>query len=145
MQTPAALPGERKDLECPECTKQLGVPIAMVLRASRYGHFYGCSRFPLCDMAHGAHPNGAPMGKPGNKATRAARQVAHQWFDKLWKKDPGDERRVMGRTTAYAWMREALGMTKEEAHIANFDAPTCERLVELVKVHLELLRNGPQV
>ena len=34
------------ELTCPECGA------AMVLRVSRHGCFYGCSRYPQCDGTH---------------------------------------------------------------------------------------------
>ena len=43
------------------------------IRNSRFGNFYGCSRYPVCQNTHGAHPDGTPLGKPANKATREAR------------------------------------------------------------------------
>jgi hypothetical protein len=65
---------------CPECGER------MVLRASRYGLFYGCERFPLCNAAHGAHRDtGKPLGVPADAETKRARIRAHDAFDTLWK------------------------------------------------------------
>ena len=54
-------------LACPECAAP------MELRPSRFGQFYGCTRWPACDGTHGAHPNGSPLGTPANRATKDAR------------------------------------------------------------------------
>lgn len=125
-------PGVRHDLECPDC-KEAGEVVFMVFReVSKFGPFYGCPRYPSCKASHGAHPDGAPLGVPANKATKAARVEAHAWFDRLWKGKDG----LMNRRAAYSWMQEAMGMTPEQAHIGNFDVPTCARLVELVKKQL---------
>jgi ssDNA-binding Zn-finger/Zn-ribbon topoisomerase 1 len=62
---------------CPECEAP------MVLRwTDKYKrHFYSCSRWPECDAAHGADPQGKPLGIPANKATKRARIAAHDAFD----------------------------------------------------------------
>ncbi len=127
-------PGVRTDLVCPDCIERTGETVLMVFReVSKFGPFYGCPRFPECKASHGAHPDGAPLGVPANKATKDARVEAHSWFDKLWKGQSG----LMNRRAAYSWMQQAMGMTPEQAHIGHFDIPTCTRLVELVKQRLE--------
>lgn len=57
----------------------------MMLRNSRYGLFWGCSRFPECRSTHGAHPDGRPLGKPATAEVKQARIAAHAAFDRLWK------------------------------------------------------------
>jgi ssDNA-binding Zn-finger/Zn-ribbon topoisomerase 1 len=99
----------------------------MQLKKSRYGHFYGCEKWPDCDYTHGAHPDGAPMGSPADKETRQARRRAHAAFDTLWQSGG------MKRREAYRWMQEALGLSEDEAHIAKFDAETCEQLIDAVE------------
>jgi len=42
------------ELTCPECGA------AMVLRVSRHGCFYGCSRYPQCDGTHDGIPATTP-------------------------------------------------------------------------------------
>jgi ssDNA-binding Zn-finger/Zn-ribbon topoisomerase 1 len=111
------------DLKCPECGAK------MQRRDSKYGLFYGCSRYPECKSTHGCHPDGRPLGIPANKATKLARIKAHDAFDWLWK-EGGFRRRQ-----AYAWMQHRLGLTADEAHIGRFDVAMCERLVEAVENH----------
>lgn len=108
-------------INCADC----GAP--MVLRDSRFGPFYGCTRYPACTGKHGAHPDGRPLGNPANAATREARIRAHAAFDRLWQ-DGG-----LTRDDAYAWLRSALGMSKRECHIAKFDEVQCARVVDLVE------------
>lgn len=117
------LPCARTDLKCGECGS------LMVLRKSRkYSNpFYGCSRFPECKGAHGAHADGRPLGTPADRKTSAARIVAHDVFDRLWKQ------KRMSRAQAYAWMRQAMGLSEAEAHIGHFTVAQCERLVSLIK------------
>lgn len=85
---------EEYEVFCAECGSK------MKLRFShKYDrHFYGCVRFPDCLGAHGAHPDGKPLGIPASKETRSARIRAHAAFDKLWQ---GADAR-MNRNQAYA-------------------------------------------
>lgn len=107
------------DLVCPEC----GAP--MNLKPSRFGLFYGCSKWAetKCPGGHGAHRDGTPLGVPANKATKEARQAAHHVFDHLWKTNR------MSRGAAYRWMQKVMGMTSDEAHIGRFSQAECKRLV----------------
>jgi ssDNA-binding Zn-finger/Zn-ribbon topoisomerase 1 len=107
-------------LVCPDCGA------AMIPRTSAFGPFYGCERFPACRATHGAHPDGRPLGTPANAATKAARIRAHAAFDVLWKGG------AMKRNEAYYQLSKALGITRAECHIANFDAAMCERVVDAV-------------
>src|SRR3990167_4406409 len=99
----------------------------MVLRQSRYGPFYGCTRWPECDGKHGAHEDGRPLGIPANKETKQRRIKAHEFFDGLWKDDG-----PMTRNQAYKWMQQSMGMTPDEAHIGRFDIGQCDKLIRLV-------------
>ncbi|GAF98235.1 unnamed protein product [marine sediment metagenome] len=107
-------------IECPECGAD------MVLRKSKYGKFYGCSRWPECDATHGADGDGRPLGIPADKATRRARQQAHTAFDGLWR---GSEA-TRSRAKAYKWLQGVLGLSPDECHIANLDREACGRVVE---------------
>jgi ssDNA-binding Zn-finger/Zn-ribbon topoisomerase 1 len=106
-------------LACPECSAP------MVRRTSRWGRFYGCSRWPACNTTHGAHPDGRPLGVPANAATRAARVRAHAAFDALAKA------RGWTRGEAYRWLAARLYLDRRECHIARFDAARCAFVVEL--------------
>ena len=88
--------------------------------------FFGCSRFPNCQAAHGAHPDGKPMGVPANAETKKARMAAHAVFDAYWKK------LGLSKTQGYKLLQDIMGMSAAEAHIANFDKAQCETLVERI-------------
>lgn len=119
------------DVKCPEC----GSPMLLKettrwrTRDGQPRKFYGCSRYPGCKGTHGAHQDGTPLGKPADKETKEMRIKAHQVFDSLWK---GRDAR-MYRKEAYNFMRQVMKMTKEEAHIANFDISQCKQLIEEIK------------
>ena len=121
---------ESKVLECPECGGN------MILRKSpKYPHpFYGCTRFPYCTSSHGAHPNGAPLGIPGNAETKEWRIKAHAAMDPLWGR--GDtttdkQRKNYRRKVAYNWLAFQLGIknVREECHIAMFGVEQCKDVI----------------
>ena len=95
----------------------------MKLRPSRYGQFYGCTRYPACQGTHGAHADGTPLGIPANRETKEARMAAHAAFDQLWQDGQ------MSRNRAYQVLRDLMGMTQEEAHIGRFTKEQCEQLI----------------
>lgn len=124
-------PAERRDLRCGDCSALLQ------LRETPKGTFYGCTRYPACRGCVGAHPDGSPVGTPADAATRRARHLTHELFDKLWRGG------YMSRKGAYAWMQEVLNMSIDEAHIGQFDIPTCRRLYVLARGYLRLLSTDP--
>jgi len=111
-------------LSCPEpeCSGQLK------LRKSMYGLHYRCEHYGRFDCLGGigAHPDGVPLGIPIQQADKHWRNKAHSAFDQLWK--TGD----YSRGAAYRWMQDAMGLTKEDAHIARFGVKDCQRLLRLL-------------
>lgn len=99
----------------------------MRLRDGRWGKWYSCPRWPECDGAVGCHKGtDKPLGAPADGDTRKARIRAHDAFDALWK--------PLGRkyrSVAYAWLADELGMDADDAHMAEMDAATCARVVEV--------------
>ena len=104
---------------CPECGAR------MKLRNSKYGLFYGCTKFPECKATHGAHKDGEPLGIPANKETKEARIRAHDAFDRLWKPDKSK------RGELYLWLAKELGIPSMNCHIGSFDKETCEKVIML--------------
>lgn len=104
--------GSSLSLPCPEC----GAPL--LLKDSRHGTFYGCSRWKWtgCPGSHSAHQaTGKPMGTPAKAEVKTARHRAHTAFDDLWMHGQ------MSRKQAYQWLQKVMQMTKRDAHIAKFD------------------------
>ncbi len=132
-------PGARMDLKCGEC----GGPMQLLESGKfrdRRGFatpFYGCERFPDCRGSLGAHPDGTPKGTPANKDTRIARIRAHAVFDQIWK-----DRLVKHRGAAYDWMRRAMAISRNNAHIGHFTREQCEELIRLVYRDFPNLKTG---
>lgn len=95
----------------------------MVLRNSKFGPFYGCNQYPRCTATHGAHPDGRPLGAPGDPETKKARIEAHSVFDAFWKE------KKWNRGKAYSWMAKAMNLVPGTAHIGMFDKKQCEALI----------------
>ena len=98
---------------CPVCKKEA----ALVTGREVYPHrpdlfgksFWAC--LP-CGAWAGCHPNSTKrMGRLANAETRRLKQQAHAAFDPLWKTGR------MSRTKAYAWLREAIGLSERDCHI----------------------------
>ncbi len=91
-----------------------------------------------CSAYVGCHPNTSKaLGTPANRELRQARNRAHELFDKLWKYREGHKERKQAREEAYAWMREQMGMTRDECHFAMMTTEQCEKAILAVKVRME--------
>lgn len=85
--------------------------------------FWSCGP---CGAYVGCHPGTEePLGRLANAELRKAKMAAHAAFDPLWKESG------MKRGEAYAWLREVMGLTRDECHIGMFDETTCARVVTL--------------
>lgn len=95
----------------------------MVLKESRYGPFWSCSKWPDCTGKVGAHPDGSPLGTPADPRTAEARKAAHETFDEWWRS------KGWNRGRAYAW----LEANAQKPHIAEMTKEECEQLIELIE------------
>jgi ssDNA-binding Zn-finger/Zn-ribbon topoisomerase 1 len=118
------------DVDCPEC----GAKMRLRYTPKHDRHFYGCTRWPKCDGVHGCHPDGKPLGKPGNKETRSARMRAHEAFDQLWKPSGA----LMTRGQAYSWLEGYFDLDQGDAHIGGFSKEQCEELVAAVLTEFDI-------
>lgn len=111
-------------LPCPDCNGQL-----ILKNSKQYGLFYGCERFPKCRGTHRAHPNGEPLGIPGDKATRWWRIQAHKALEKLFT----GQHPLMTKDEAYLYMQELMDLNEQDGHISRFNIEQCNRLIELLQ------------
>lgn len=88
--------------------------------------FLFCTGFPKCNNKMSVHPDGTRYGTPADADTTALRRKAHQIFDQLWKC------RLMTRDEAYRRLCGIMGMTKEQAHISNFNKEQCQKLIDFL-------------
>lgn len=115
-------------IRCPECGARMVLRETAKFRYPNSGsprRFYGCSNYPECKATHGAHPDGRPLGVPGDAATKQARIRAHNAFFLYC------EKHGLSRGEGYEWLQKSLGMAANECHIGRFDAETCEIVVGL--------------
>lgn len=114
---------------CSYCNK----PARLVPSKTVYGKEYGGPRWWCqgCDAHVGCHPGTeTPLGSLANAPLRAARQRAHSFFDPLWRdRESSDPIRRRARARLYHQLAEYLGIPVEDTHIGNFDAATCEKVV----------------
>lgn len=115
-------------LNCPECGARM-----RLIESRRFKRlFWSCSRWPDCDGAHGAHPDGRPLGEPADKATRKRRHEVHEAFDWLWQEGH------MPRSGAYKMLAGRLGLDDPDCHIGRFDIETCDKALAALKTFMML-------
>ena len=113
-----------KVVHCGECGA------IMYLKHSRYGMFYGCSRYPDCNGTHCCHPDGNPMGKPANKETKILRHQGHELFSKCM------ESLNLDKGSMYKLFADSMGMDQKECHFGMFDKAQCEQAISLLRAML---------
>lgn len=119
------------DLTCPEC----GDPMRLVETFwSDHPWQWRCVRSPLCSGTHGAHPDGSPLGVPGDSLTKAARAAAHDVFDRLWKSG------AMSRGKAYQELDAALGSEPGGSHFGAMPIAECQRAQAWAAERLKFLQ-----
>jgi hypothetical protein len=93
---------------------------------ARTEYLYVCSRYPACDSYVGVHQKSRkPLGTLADGDLRNARIRAHRAFDRLWKSG------LMKKWQAYKWLQAALGLNSGQAHIGQFSAYMCDRVIAL--------------
>ena len=98
--------------------------------------FYLCAP---CDAYVGCHPGTTnALGRLANAELRKAKMAAHSAFDPIWKS--GQKK----RSSAYAWLADALQMPKKDCHIGMMDVADCLRVVAECKGYNVKLRGDQQ-
>jgi ssDNA-binding Zn-finger/Zn-ribbon topoisomerase 1 len=100
----------------------------MKLKDSRFGTFYGCTRWPDCEGTAAIHDDGSLKSTPADGETKAARIGAHMSFDKLWKEG------LMSRSKAYHALSEHLGLKRRDTHIGYFTEEQCNQVLQFVNL-----------
>lgn len=107
---------------CPDCNQPT------VHTQTRYGPREDC---PPCGLWAW---NGKALV---DRETHEARKLAHEVFDALWK----DHTAITTRRGAYRCLRQELGLTADECHMAIMDAATAQRVPAAV---LTIRERGPR-
>lgn len=103
--------------------------VAMQKWNTQFGARWQCPE-PGCEMACW----GGQTSTPADKQTRAARNVCHLHFDPTWADPEGSIRRKFkNRKQAYRWLRRAMRLPWEKAHIGMFTLTQCQRLMDKLK------------
>jgi len=112
---------------CPYCLQPSVLTGADVIYGRAYADKYIYLCRP-CDAYVGCHPGTVnALGRLADKELRQWKQVAHSYFDPMWKGRKGK------RTAAYDWMAKEMNIDRGEAHIGMFTVIQCQQLVELCK------------
>lgn len=121
----------------PKICRYCGSPVVYTSNAEIYGKEYGNGRCYLCRSCRafvGVHTGtNIPLGTLADDGTRKARNLAHNYFDKLWKQPT----RIMTRYEAYKWLSRLMGLKLEMTHIGLFEKEQCKRVIEFVKEKLK--------
>lgn len=117
---------------CPYCggwsAKLTGADIYPHRPDLRKKTFYACRP---CDAYVGCHDGtDKPLGTLADRRLRRSRNRAHRAIDPLWVDAPN---RKEARVSVYKALAEALGIEREDCHIAMFSDEQCARTVELVE------------
>src|SRR5947209_4648356 len=72
-------------LLCPDCGSPMEAAVHPEYTYPGGGarRYYRCTNRLFCSTSHWAHPDGTPLGVPGDRATKAARVRAHDALDVL--------------------------------------------------------------
>jgi len=125
-------------LTCPYCDRDAKLVRGNVIYPHRPDlapkWFYQCVP---CDAYVGCHPKTTtPLGRPANARLRRARNAAHAAFDPLWRSGE------MRRTEAYAWLSEAIGLSRSNCHVGMMDEAQCAAVVAACRERKAACQSG---
>lgn len=114
---------------CPYCQADVVIKgHAEIYHGKTYGDWpwvYGCS---ACDARVGMHPfTNLPLGTLANEQLRKAREQHKKPFEAIWRAGH------LSRADAYAWLAQAMGLTKATCHFGLFDLDQCKRAGDLCR------------
>ena len=126
---------------CQYCGKTAKrVDSAVIYHGRSYGPAWVCANYPACDAYCGCHKGtNMPLGTLANRELRLARNSAHDHVDAFWKQD------VMSRKDTYKMLAKAMGISREECHIAMFTIEQCKLAVAVSKPELEYYGIRPKL
>ena len=127
---------KRVNIHCPNCGAKATLHPASFVYGNdcgTYKYLYVCDRYPACNSYVAAHrTTRLPLGSLADGDLRHKRIQAHRAFDRLWRSG------LMTKKEAYQWVQTEFGLHEEQAHIAQFGAYMCDRLIcacEKFRIH----------
>ena len=110
-----------KDVKCPYCQGTALLVDSAEVYGKSYGYVYICRP---CNAWVGCKKGtDIPLGTLANDQLRAARLLAHQRFDPVWK------RAGVSRTEAYRFLATLLNLPAHHAHIGNCNLEQCKTII----------------
>lgn len=92
----------------------------------KHKKFYLCAG---CDAYVGCHEkSGLPLGRLANSTLRAAKMLAHDSFDPLWRNEKEPRK---ARKKAYSWLAKKMGVDRDDCHIGMFSEDQCMKVVRI--------------
>jgi hypothetical protein len=122
-------------LICPECGRpmELAEHPEYTYPAGGKRLYYRCTDRLFCIATHWAHPDGTPLGVPGDRTTKEARIAAHEALDHL------RTRHCWSRRRLYGWLQGVMNLSKAEAHVGRLTAAQCEAVIGSVEEALGIV------
>jgi len=122
---------------CPYC----GDETLLVEDEEIYNQSYGGMAFVCwpCGAWVGCHKGtDKALGRLANKELRAAKILAHDYFDKLWRRKQKEiKNKHIARSKAYKWLAKEMDIDKKHTHIGMFNVEQCEKVVLLCKPYIK--------
>ena len=121
------------DLKCPDCggLMELATHPEWTYPGGNPRKYYHCTDRLFCTATHWAHPDGTPLGVPGDRATKLARTEAHDALDRL------QARFGIHKALVYFWLQRTMHLSVVEAHIGRFTIDQCSEVVRHVNTVLD--------
>lgn len=116
-------------VKCPYCGCAAEfVPDKEVYGGKSYGHYIYLCR--PCDAYVACQPGtNLPLGTLADSDLRGWRNMAHRYFDPMWK----GHNPPMSRAKAYRWLSRKMNLPGEKTHIAMFNKEQCRQVRVIVQ------------
>ncbi len=114
---------------CPYCRTASEFVSSIEVYDRHRGMIYLCRS---CGAYVGVHKETSkPLGRLANAELRQKKQMAHKWFDRLWRakiRRTGVSKTV-ARRAGYKWLAKQMGIDRKKCHIGMFDEEQCMMVV----------------
>lgn len=120
------------EVVCPYCRQNAVLVDSIAVYHRSYGMIWLCRPCEAWVGVHKGDGKNLPLGTLANAELRRCRQLAHQQLDPFWEKLISDGiGKWKARSQVYARLAKALGIDRNECHIAMFDARRCHQVMDI--------------